>query len=126
MTVSISSAVSSRCGKQADDDQSSAALLVDKYCHPEKTITFATPTANIIPGVMSDVAAISSLPPCVQSGLSAAVNAAVRKYMNKRESEACSQDVLTFSLGLRELPNGRQHVGALCLQQGERRRSNQF
>ncbi|KAK8150479.1 hypothetical protein G3M48_001687 [Beauveria asiatica] len=76
MTQSISSAVSSRCGKQADDDQTSAARLVDKYCHPDKTITFATPTTNIIPGVMSDVAAISSLPPCVQSGLSAAVNAA--------------------------------------------------
>ncbi|PMB64454.1 hypothetical protein BM221_009843 [Beauveria bassiana] len=76
MTQSISSAVSSRCGKQADDDQASASRLVDKYCHPDKTISFATPTSNIIPGVMSDVAAISSLPPCVQSGLSAAVNAA--------------------------------------------------
>ncbi|TQV94392.1 hypothetical protein V2A60_002578 [Cordyceps javanica] len=76
MTASIVSAVSSRCGTRADDDQSSAARLVDKYCHPDRAVTFATPTANIIPGVMSDVAAISSLPPCVQSGLSAAVNAA--------------------------------------------------
>ncbi|KAJ6784479.1 hypothetical protein PWT90_05599 [Aphanocladium album] len=76
MSVSIVSAISSRCGKQADEDQTSAAQLIDKYCNPAKTITFSTPTTNIIPGVMSDVAAISSLPPCVQSGLSAAVNAA--------------------------------------------------
>ncbi|OAA78700.1 hypothetical protein LEL_05523 [Akanthomyces lecanii RCEF 1005] len=107
MTVSISSAVSSRCGKQADDDQSSAALLVDKYCHPEKTITFATPTANIIPGVMSDVAAISSLPPCVQSGLSAAVNAAAYEncptVANMWAPCACSKenvvDQINSSLG---------------------------
>ncbi|KAF1733633.1 hypothetical protein CRV24_005160 [Beauveria bassiana] len=79
MTQSISSAVSSRCGKQADDDQASASHLVDRYCHADKTISFATPTSNIIPGVMSDVAAISSLPPCVQSGLSAAVNAAANE-----------------------------------------------
>lgn len=77
MSVSIRSAVSSRCGTDADADQTSAARLLDKYCHPDSTITFATPTTNIIPGVMSDVAAISSLPPCVQSGLSAVVNAAV-------------------------------------------------
>ncbi|OAA53141.1 hypothetical protein ISF_08982 [Cordyceps fumosorosea ARSEF 2679] len=76
MSASIRSAVSSRCGTKADDDQSSAAALVDKYCHPDRTITFSTPTTNIIPGVMSDVAAISSLPPCVQSGISAAVTAA--------------------------------------------------
>ncbi|EGX87979.1 hypothetical protein CCM_09115 [Cordyceps militaris CM01] len=76
MSVSIRSAVSSRCGTDADADQTSAARLLDKYCHPDSTITFATPTTNIIPGVMSDVAAISSLPPCVQSGLSAVVNAA--------------------------------------------------
>lgn len=79
MTASIVSAVSSRCGEQADDDQSSAAQLIDKYCHPGKTITFATPTTNLIPGVMSDVAAISSLPQCVQSGLSSAVYAAVSR-----------------------------------------------
>ncbi|KAM3541087.1 hypothetical protein ARSEF1564_006022 [Beauveria bassiana] len=107
MTQSISSAVSSRCGKQADDDQASASRLVDKYCHPDKTISFATPTSNIIPGVMSDVAAISSLPPCVQSGLSAAVNAAANEgcptVANMWAPCACSKknvvDQINASLG---------------------------
>lgn len=77
MTSSIVSGVSYSCGPDAAEDQSSAAALVDKYCNPDKTVVFATPTTNIVGGFMSDIAAISSLAPCVQSGLSAAVGAYV-------------------------------------------------
>ncbi|KAK2612502.1 hypothetical protein QQS21_001440 [Conoideocrella luteorostrata] len=44
-----------------------------KYCDPDKTITFATPTANVVNAYITELSQMSYLPPCARSGLSYAV-----------------------------------------------------
>lgn len=75
----INSDISSGCGTAAGtSDAWSASRIMDKYCHPESTVTFATPTANKVYASITEIPQISHLPSCAQSGLSYAVIGEVR------------------------------------------------
>lgn len=68
----ISSVVESRCGSSASSDQWSASEVLRQYCNPKETITFETPTTNIVTDYMTDVDKMDYLAPCAYSALSLA------------------------------------------------------
>lgn len=70
--------VASGCGTAATADVWSASKVIDQYCNPDSTITFSTPTTNIVNAYITDLAQTDYLAPCAQSGLSAAVMGVVR------------------------------------------------
>lgn len=69
VSASISSDVSYSCGASATDDFWSASKMMDKYCDQEDTITFATPTENIVEAYITDLPEIGYMAKCAQSGL---------------------------------------------------------
>ncbi|KAK5988780.1 hypothetical protein PT974_10269 [Cladobotryum mycophilum] len=73
ITAAISSSVASNCGSAATEDQQSASKVVQQYCNPATTITFSTPTTNIIEAYITDLSQMAYLPQCAQSALSYAV-----------------------------------------------------
>lgn len=75
---SLASAVSSSCGVSATDDVWSASKVMEKYCDQAATVTFSTPTANIVNAYITDLPQMTYLPGCAQSAVSYAVMAAVR------------------------------------------------
>jgi hypothetical protein len=68
----ISSVVKSRCGTSASSDQWSASEVLRQYCNSGETITFETPTTNIVTDYMTDVDKMDYLAPCAYSALSQA------------------------------------------------------
>lgn len=71
----INTDISSGCGTEAGtSDLWSASKVMEKYCNPDRTITFSTPT-NTVNAFVMELAAVSYLAPCAQSGLSYAVGA---------------------------------------------------
>lgn len=70
---SIASDLTGSCGPSATEDLQSASRVLDKYCHPDATITFATPTENIVNAYITDLAEMQYLPPCASAALSEAV-----------------------------------------------------
>ncbi|KAJ6438773.1 putative Vacuolar protein 8 [Purpureocillium lavendulum] len=89
VTQRMTSAVTSSCGSSASDDVWSASKVMDQYCNPAKTITFATPTTNQVNAFITELAEISYLPQCAQSAISYAVMG------NNRER--CPQDASLFA-----------------------------
>jgi hypothetical protein len=82
LTSAIYSDISTGCGTQAGtSDAWSASQVMDKYCNPDKTITFATPTANKVNAFITELPQLSNLPSCAQSGLSYAVVGGVRDHL---------------------------------------------
>lgn len=82
LAKNISASVSSECGSAASDDQRSASRVLEKYCNPgETTITFDTPTENIVTQYITDIDKMNFLAPCASSDLSWAVMYSVRKYL---------------------------------------------
>lgn len=76
-TNGVVSAVSSLCD-DSKQDLSSAGAILQKYCHPDTTIVFSTPTANIVNAYITDLAEMDYLAPCAQSALSDVVMYSVR------------------------------------------------
>ncbi|WYZ38022.1 hypothetical protein EsH8_II_001528 [Colletotrichum jinshuiense] len=72
VSTSIVNSVSYNCGKTASEDQTSAAAVLSQYCNPDATVTFATPTTNIVTQFITNIAELSYLAPCAQSAVSVA------------------------------------------------------
>ncbi|CAM1505771.1 Fc.00g114080.m01.CDS01 [Cosmosporella sp. VM-42] len=70
---SISSDLTWSCGSSATDDFSSASQMMDLYCDQALSITFPTPTKNVVNAYITDLPQLDYLPPCAQSALSYAV-----------------------------------------------------
>ncbi|KFA74331.1 hypothetical protein S40288_03697 [Stachybotrys chartarum IBT 40288] len=66
----VSSSVIYSCGSSASEDLASASMVLDKYCNPDRTITFATPTENIVNAYITELSQTDYLAPCAQSALS--------------------------------------------------------
>ena len=49
------------------------------YCDQDASITFSTPTTNVVNAYITDLPQLSYLPPCAQSALSEAVMGVVRE-----------------------------------------------
>ncbi|KAF5137606.1 hypothetical protein E5D57_001385 [Metarhizium anisopliae] len=82
----INSDISSGCGTAAGtSDAWSASRIMDKYCHPESAVAFATPTANKVYASITEIPQISYLPSCAQSGLSYAV---IGEFLSKCPRDA--------------------------------------
>lgn len=78
---SISTDVAYSCGSSATDDLWSASQVMDQYCNQaDVTVTFSTPTANLVNNYITDLPEMAYLPPCAQSALSEAVMGVV--WMN--------------------------------------------
>ncbi|KAF7555214.1 hypothetical protein G7046_g6615 [Stylonectria norvegica] len=73
MSSSISSSVSWNCGSSASDDFWSVFKVMDLYCDQDQTITFSSPTKNIVKAYITDIPEMTYLAPCAQSALSQAV-----------------------------------------------------
>lgn len=73
ITSSIFHDVRASCGSTATDDQQSASSVIAKYCNQDLTITFPTPTKNVVEAYITDLSQINYLPQCAQSALSEAV-----------------------------------------------------
>ncbi|KAH0527538.1 hypothetical protein TsFJ059_002531 [Trichoderma semiorbis] len=73
ITSSISRDIRVSCGTTATDDQNSASSVLAKYCNQDLTITFSTPTKNVVQAYITDLGQINYLPQCAQSALSEAV-----------------------------------------------------
>ncbi|EHK20991.1 uncharacterized protein TRIVIDRAFT_202389 [Trichoderma virens Gv29-8] len=73
ITSSISRDIRASCGSTATDDQQSASSVIAKYCNQDLTITFSTPTKNLVQAYITDLSQINYLPQCAQSALSEAV-----------------------------------------------------
>ncbi|RFU81467.1 granule antigen gra6 domain-containing [Trichoderma arundinaceum] len=73
ISSSISRDIRVSCGSTATEDQQSASSVLVKYCNQDSTITFSTPTKNIVQAYITDLSQIEYLPQCAQSGLSQAV-----------------------------------------------------
>lgn len=82
ITSSISRDIRVSCGTTATDDQSSASSVLAKYCNQDLTITFSTPTKNVVQAYITDLSQINYLPQCAQSALSEAVMGDVRIDLN--------------------------------------------
>ncbi|EXU99930.1 hypothetical protein X797_007059 [Metarhizium robertsii] len=86
VTSRINSDISSGCGTAAGtSDAWSASRIMDKYCHPESAVAFATPTANKVYASITEIPQISYLPSCAQSGLSYAV---IGEFLSKCPRDA--------------------------------------
>ncbi|KPM43261.1 hypothetical protein AK830_g3241 [Neonectria ditissima] len=71
---SISTDVTYSCGSSATDDIWSASKMMDQYCDQDSmTVTFSSPTTNIVNAYITDLPEMDYLPPCAQSALSEAV-----------------------------------------------------
>lgn len=71
---SISTDVTYSCGTAATDDLSSASKVMDQYCNQESmTVTFSSPTTNIVHAYITDLPEMAYMPPCAQSAVSEAV-----------------------------------------------------
>lgn len=93
VTSRINSDISSGCGTAAGtSDAWSASRIMDKYCHPESAVTFATPTANKVYASITEIPQISYLPSCAQSGLSYAVIGEVRLVLGRRGRRLMKQN----------------------------------
>ncbi|KAH6880478.1 hypothetical protein B0T10DRAFT_144486 [Thelonectria olida] len=87
---SISSDVTYSCGSSATDDLWSASKVMDQYCNQgDTTITFSTPTANLVNNYITDLPEMAYLPPCAQSALSQVVMGA--------GSNRCPEDASLFA-----------------------------
>ncbi|KAL7940931.1 hypothetical protein V8C42DRAFT_202936 [Trichoderma barbatum] len=73
ITSSISRDVQNSCGTTATEDQQSASSVIAKYCNQDLTITFSTPTRNVVQAYITDISQMNYLPRCAQSALSEAV-----------------------------------------------------
>ncbi|KAF7549477.1 hypothetical protein G7Z17_g6364 [Cylindrodendrum hubeiense] len=74
ISSSISSDVAYSCGSSATDDLWSASKVIDQYCNQEDmTVTFSSPTANIVHAYITDLPEMAYMPPCAQSAVSEAV-----------------------------------------------------
>ncbi|KAH8172368.1 hypothetical protein LIA77_06623 [Sarocladium implicatum] len=71
--LSISNDIASSCGTKAIEDQSSASSVLKQYCNPDSTITFATPTSDVVQAYITELSEMQYLPKCAQSALSEAV-----------------------------------------------------
>ncbi|KND86297.1 hypothetical protein TOPH_09070, partial [Tolypocladium ophioglossoides CBS 100239] len=89
VSKSLANAVTSSCGESATDDFWSASKIMDKYCDQAATITFSTPTANIVNAYITDLPQMSYLPGCAQSAISYAVMGAMSSY--------CPEDASLFA-----------------------------
>ncbi|CAG9982499.1 unnamed protein product [Clonostachys byssicola] len=65
--------LTSSCGGPATDDINSAKQVYTKFCNPDSTITFPSPTTNIVNAYITELSEMQYMAPCAQSGLSAAV-----------------------------------------------------
>lgn len=54
-------------------------MVLDKYCNPDRTITFATPTENIVNAYITELSQTDYLAPCAQSALSYGVMGVVSR-----------------------------------------------
>ncbi|KFY22743.1 hypothetical protein V493_06354 [Pseudogymnoascus sp. VKM F-4281 (FW-2241)] len=73
----VSGTVLSECGSSATDDTWSASKALELYCSPGATITFSTPTTNIVDAVITDVPQFSYLANCAQGAFKYGVFASV-------------------------------------------------
>lgn len=73
----VSTGVTESCGSTADADVWSASKVMDQYCDPDATVTFSTPTTNIVNAYITELSELSYLAPCAQAGVSYAVMGAV-------------------------------------------------
>ncbi|OHW93665.1 hypothetical protein CSPAE12_07698 [Colletotrichum incanum] len=74
VSTSLSKSISYSCGSTASEDQTSAAAVLSQYCTPDATVTFATPTTNIVTKYATDIAEFTNMAPCAQSGVSYALS----------------------------------------------------
>ena len=65
----VSTEIRSSCGAGATSDQQSASSVLDKYCNPDKTITFATPSVTV-DAYITDLPELSYLVPCARDVVS--------------------------------------------------------
>ncbi|KAI5459401.1 hypothetical protein BGZ63DRAFT_406693 [Mariannaea sp. PMI_226] len=87
---SINTDISYYCGSSATDDQWSASKVMDQYCdQKEMSVTFSTPTDNIVNNYITDLPELAYLPPCAQSAISQAVMGA--------GSDRCPEDAKLFA-----------------------------
>ncbi|KAK7397743.1 hypothetical protein QQX98_012884 [Neonectria punicea] len=96
---SISTDVTYSCGSSATDDLWSASKMMDQYCDQDSmTVTFSSPTTNIVNAYITDLPEMDYLPPCAQSALSEAVMGAAA-YRCPQAAEllapcVCSKDAV--------------------------------
>jgi hypothetical protein len=87
-------------------------MVMEKYCNPERTITFAKPTTNIVNAFIMELPQVSGLPACAQSGLSYAVMAEVPRI---HPSAFLARPVFQVaSAGKRMVLFANQLVSSLC------------
>ncbi|KAM0260044.1 hypothetical protein ACHAQJ_002968 [Trichoderma viride] len=55
ITSSISQDVRASCGSTATEDQQSASSVIEQYCNQDLTITFSTPTKNVVEAYITDL-----------------------------------------------------------------------
>lgn len=66
--------MSSNCGTVASGDFKSASQVYDKYCSPDMSLSFSTPSKNVVQAYITDLAQLNQyLPSCAADGLSYAV-----------------------------------------------------
>ncbi|KAH7161632.1 hypothetical protein EDB81DRAFT_350835 [Dactylonectria macrodidyma] len=71
---SISTDVTYSCGSSATDELTSASKMMEQYCNQdEMTVTFFSPTANLVHAYITDLPQMDYMPPCAQSAVSEAV-----------------------------------------------------
>ncbi|RXG41774.1 hypothetical protein VDGE_30526 [Verticillium dahliae] len=59
----VSEGVQSQCGKSATGDLWSASQVLKQYCSPDETITFSTPTTNVVMRYITDIDKMNFLAP---------------------------------------------------------------
>ena len=74
----MSTDVYDSCSAAPSQDLSSASRVLEQYCNPDTTITFSTPTENIVNAFITDLSQTDYLAPCAQTGLSYGVMGYVR------------------------------------------------
>lgn len=90
-------------------------MVLDKYCHPDKTIAFSTPTANVVNAYITERPELSYLPPCAQTGVSYAVMGQVS--LDAPVIPPVTAVLLKFSIDAIEMPQRCKLICAMCVQQ---------
>ncbi|KAM5341606.1 hypothetical protein ACJ41O_014637 [Fusarium nematophilum] len=102
VAASISSDVTYGCGSSATDDLSSATRVMEQYCNQDTTLSFSSPTVNVVEAYITDLPELGYLPPCAQSALSyAVIGAAYSRCPEPAELNApcvCSKEAVVSDI----------------------------